>query len=344
VTAGSAASPDPSAALDPVAGTGSVTALDPAADAVGPAPANGEVLLRAEHIKKYFPVRTGILLQREIARVHAVDDVSFELRAGETLGLVGESGCGKSTLARCIARLFPLTSGSIVFEGRDISGLTRRQLRPVRRDLQMVFQDPYASLNPRKRVGTVIADPMRIHRWGTREQIKRRVSELLELVGLSPEHVNRYPHEFSGGQRQRIGVARALALHPRLIIADEPASASMSRSTQRAVVDLPEPDSPTRPSVSPSARSKEIRETACASPTVRLISPPPRIGKFFTRSRTSTSVPFAARAPLPASAPAASSSAARAASASPTSTSVQVGSNRPVAPPVSSPDRWQAAR
>jgi oligopeptide transport system ATP-binding protein len=195
------------------------------------------VLLRAEHVKKYFPVRKGILLQREVARVHAVDDVSFEIRAGETLGLVGESGCGKSTLARCIARLFPLSGGSIVFEGRDISGLTRRQLRPVRRDLQMVFQDPYASLNPRKRVGAVIADPLRIHRWGSREQIKRRVGELLELVGLSPEHVNRYPHEFSGGQRQRIGVARALALHPRLVIADEPVSA-LDVSIRAQVINL----------------------------------------------------------------------------------------------------------
>jgi oligopeptide transport system ATP-binding protein len=234
VTAGSAASPDP---VGTVAGTPSVTAPDPVADAVGQAPGNGEVLLRAEHITKYFPVRKGILLQREIARVHAVDDVSFELRAGETLGLVGESGCGKSTLARCIARLFPLTSGSVVFEGRDISRLTRRQLRPVRRDLQMVFQDPYASLNPRKRVGSVIADPLRIHRWGSRDQIKRRVGELLELVGLSPEHVNRYPHEFSGGQRQRIGVARALALHPRLIIADEPVSA-LDVSIRAQVINL----------------------------------------------------------------------------------------------------------
>ena len=181
-----------------------------AADASAiPANGDGELLLRAEHVTKHFSVRRGILLQREVARVHAVDDVSFDLRAGETLGLVGESGCGKSTLARCIARLYPLTSGSVVFEGRDISNLSRRQLRPVRRDLQMVFQDPYASLNPRKRVGTVLADPLHIHDWGNRQQIKRRVAELLELVGLSPEHVNRYPHEFSGGQRQRIGVARA---------------------------------------------------------------------------------------------------------------------------------------
>ena len=201
------------------------------------ADADGELLLRAEHVTKYFPIRSGVLLQHEVGRVHAVDDVSLDLRAGETLGLVGESGCGKSTLARCIARLFPLTGGSVVFEGQDISRLSRRKLRPVRRELQLVFQDPYASLNPRKRVGTVIADPLRIHKWGSRQQIKRRVGELLELVGLSPEHVNRYPHEFSGGQRQRIGVARALALHPRLIIADEPVSA-LDVSIRAQVINL----------------------------------------------------------------------------------------------------------
>ena len=137
---------------------------------------DGELLLRAEHVTKHFSVRKGILLQREVARVHAVDDVSIELRAGETLGLVGESGCGKSTLARCIARLYPLTSGSIVFEGQDISRLSRRKLRPVRRELQMVFQDPYASLNPRKRVGAIISNPLRIHKLGDRKKIKRRDS------------------------------------------------------------------------------------------------------------------------------------------------------------------------
>ena len=198
---------------------------------------DGELLLRAEHVKKYFPIRSGVLLQREVARVHAVDDVSLELRAGETLGLVGESGCGKSTLARCLARLYPLTSGSVVFEGQDISALSRRELRPVRRELQMVFQDPYASLNPRKRVGEILSDPLRIHKRGNRDQIKRRVRELLELVGLSPEHINRYPHEFSGGQRQRIGVARALALHPKLIIADEPVSA-LDVSIRAQVINL----------------------------------------------------------------------------------------------------------
>ncbi|HWM98922.1 MAG TPA: dipeptide/oligopeptide/nickel ABC transporter ATP-binding protein, partial [Streptosporangiaceae bacterium] len=175
---------------------------------------DGDLLLRAEHVTKYFPIRSGVLLQREVARVHAVDDVSLELRAGETLGLVGESGCGKSTLARCLARLYPLTSGSVVLEGQDISTLSRRELRPVRRELQMVFQDPYASLNPRKRVGEILSDPLRIHKSGNRDEVRRRVRELLELVGLSPEHINRYPHEFSGGQRQRIGVARALALNP----------------------------------------------------------------------------------------------------------------------------------
>jgi oligopeptide/dipeptide ABC transporter ATP-binding protein len=197
---------------------------------------DGEVLIRAEHVKKYFPIRKGIL-QREVARVHAVDDVSVEVRAGETLGLVGESGCGKSTLARCLARLYDLTAGTITFEGRDISRLKRRQLRPVRRELQMVFQDPYASLNPRKRVSTILSDPLRIHKYGDRAKIKARVRELLDLVGLSPEHVNRYPHEFSGGQRQRIGVARALALHPKLVIADEPVSA-LDVSIRAQVINL----------------------------------------------------------------------------------------------------------
>jgi oligopeptide transport system ATP-binding protein len=212
-------------------------AADLAMFADGADVAAGEVLLRADHLKKYFPIKSGILIQREVARVHAVDDVSLQLRAGETLGLVGESGCGKSTLARCIARLYDITSGSVVFEGADISRYTRRQLRPVRRDLQMIFQDPYASLNPRKRIGAIIADPLRIHRTGNRDQIHRRVLELLEVVGLSAEHINRYPHEFSGGQRQRIGVARALALKPKLVIADEPVSA-LDVSIRAQVINL----------------------------------------------------------------------------------------------------------
>jgi oligopeptide transport system ATP-binding protein len=181
-------------------------------------------LLEVRHVKKYFPIRAGIL-QREVAHVHAVDDVSFAVNEGETLGLVGESGCGKSTLGRTIVRLLQPTAGEIIFDGTHIEKLGTRKLRPLRREMQMVFQDPYASLNPRKRVGTIISDPMKIHDLGSRSEQKRRVNEILETVGLSPEHYNRFPHEFSGGQRQRIGIARSLALRPKLIVADEPVSA-----------------------------------------------------------------------------------------------------------------------
>jgi oligopeptide transport system ATP-binding protein len=181
-------------------------------------------LLEVRHVKKYFPIRKGVI-QREVARVHAVDDVSFTVREGETLGLVGESGCGKSTLGRTLVRLLEPTAGEIIFRGRPIQNLGTRSLRPLRSEMQMVFQDPYASLNPRKRVGTIVSDPMKIHGLGDRNERKKRVGEILETVGLSPEHYNRFPHEFSGGQRQRIGIARSLALRPKLIIADEPVSA-----------------------------------------------------------------------------------------------------------------------
>jgi len=183
----------------------------------------GDPLVEVRNLKKYFPIRQG-LLQRETGRVHAVDDVTFAVREGETLGLVGESGCGKSTLGRTIVRLLEPTAGSVTFEGRDISSLGPRRLRPLRREMQMVFQDPYASLNPRKRVGSIIGTPLKIHGVEKSER-RQRVQELLETVGLSPEHYNRFPHEFSGGQRQRIGVARALALRPKLVVADEPVSA-----------------------------------------------------------------------------------------------------------------------
>ena len=193
-------------------------------------------LIEVTNLKKYFPIRKGVL-QREVARVHAVDDVSFAVNEGETIGLVGESGCGKSTLGRCIVRLLEPTEGDVVFQGRSIGKLGARSLRPLRRQMQMVFQDPYASLNPRKRVGTIVSDPLRIHRIGDRKERKKQVEELLEAVGLSPEHYNRFPHEFSGGQRQRIGVARALALRPKLVVADEPVSA-LDVSIQAQMINL----------------------------------------------------------------------------------------------------------
>ena len=196
----------------------------------------GVPLIEIREVKKYFPIRKG-LMQREVARVHAVDGVSFAVQEGETLGLVGESGCGKSTLGRTIVRLYEPTAGQIIFQGTPIEGHGARQLRPLRREMQMVFQDPYASLNPRKRVGSIVGDPLKIHHLGDKKERKARVEELLETVGLSPEHYNRYPHEFSGGQRQRVGVARALALRPRLIVCDEPVSA-LDVSIQAQVVNL----------------------------------------------------------------------------------------------------------
>jgi oligopeptide/dipeptide ABC transporter ATP-binding protein len=194
-------------------------------------------LLVVENLVKHFPVTEGVIFQREVATVKAVDGVSFTLGRGETLGIVGESGCGKSTLARCIVRLLDVTDGRIVFDGRDITKLRGAELRELRRQLMMVFQDPYASLNPRKRVGFTVGEALEIHKLGTPAEIKRRVQELLDIVGLNPEHYNRFPHEFSGGQRQRIGVARALAVNPRLIVCDEPVSA-LDVSVQAQILNL----------------------------------------------------------------------------------------------------------
>ena len=194
-------------------------------------------LLVVEDLQKYFPVTRGIIFQKEIAQVKAVDGVSFSVDRGETLGIVGESGCGKSTLARCIMRLLDPTGGKIVFDDRDITNLSRAEIRPIRREMMMIFQDPYASLNPRKRVGFIIGEALEVHKLGTKQEIKRRVQELLEIVGLNPEHYNRFPHEFSGGQRQRIGIARALAVQPKLIVCDEPVSA-LDVSVQAQILNL----------------------------------------------------------------------------------------------------------
>jgi oligopeptide/dipeptide ABC transporter ATP-binding protein len=214
--------------------TGPVSETDPAPAA---AAADGDdVLLHAENLVKYFPIKgTGLFHEKEY--VHAVDGVSLSIRRGQTFGVVGETGCGKSTLARCIARLHDVTSGRIVFDGRDITKLSPRAMRPLRREIQMIFQDPIGSLNPRRRVGSIIGDPFAIHKLAAGSERKRRVQELMERVGLNPEHFNRFPAEFSGGQRQRIGVARALAFRPKLIICDEPVSA-LDVSVQAQVINL----------------------------------------------------------------------------------------------------------
>ena len=194
-------------------------------------------LLQVTDLVKHFPIKSGVVIDREVARVRAVDGVSLTLRAGETLGLVGESGCGKSTLSRTILQLTAPTSGSVRFDGQELVGRSARELRPLRREMQMIFQDPFASLNPRKRVGQIIGEPIQLHGLAEGAELKRMVQDLLDRVGLQAEHYNRYPHEFSGGQRQRIGIARAVGLQPRLIIADEPVSA-LDVSVQAQIINL----------------------------------------------------------------------------------------------------------
>ncbi|NLG78483.1 MAG: dipeptide ABC transporter ATP-binding protein [Firmicutes bacterium] len=196
-----------------------------------------EVLLEVKDLVKHFPITKGIVISRRVGAVKAVDGVSFHINRGETLGLVGESGCGKSTTGRLILRLIEATSGEIIFEGKNILKLGREEMRELRKDMQIIFQDPYASLNPRMTVGDIIGEPMEIHRIARGKEKDKRVRELLEVVGLSPLHARRYPHEFSGGQRQRIGVARALAVNPKLIICDEPVSA-LDVSIQAQVINL----------------------------------------------------------------------------------------------------------
>lgn len=196
-----------------------------------------EDLLKVEGLVKHYPVEQGVIASRLSKKVHAVDGVSFTVRAGETLGLVGESGCGKSTTGRCLVRLIEPSEGTVEFEGRDVLALKGKELQGLRRDVQFIFQDPYASLNPRMTIGEIVTEPLAVHRIGTLRERRARAKELLDLVGLNPEHINRYPHEFSGGQRQRIGIARALALQPRLVICDEPVSA-LDVSIQAQVINL----------------------------------------------------------------------------------------------------------
>ncbi|WP_328915868.1 MULTISPECIES: ABC transporter ATP-binding protein [unclassified Streptomyces] len=202
-----------------------------------PRPDSADKLLEVSGLQKYFPINGGFVFQRRVGDVRAVDGIDFHINSGEALGMVGESGCGKSTTGRLVTRLLEPTAGQVTYAGQDITHLSRKQLAPVRSEIQMIFQDPYASLNPRQTVGSIISAPMEINNVIPQGGQERRVRELLEIVGLNPEHYNRFPHEFSGGQRQRIGVARALALNPKLIVADEPVSA-LDVSIQAQVVNL----------------------------------------------------------------------------------------------------------
>jgi oligopeptide transport system ATP-binding protein len=212
--------------------------LAPSAQGSAPAsPARDRVLLSVRDLRMYFPITEGLILERHVGDVRAVDDVNFHIKRGETIGLVGESGCGKSTTGRTVLRLYRPTAGTITFDGLDITHLEGETLRRIRRRMQMIFQDPYASLNPRMTVGGIVGEPLVVHGIGTRDERRERVAELLDVVGLNPNFLNRYPHEFSGGQRQRIGVARALAVNPELIIADEPISA-LDVSIQAQIINL----------------------------------------------------------------------------------------------------------
>jgi oligopeptide transport system ATP-binding protein len=215
-----------------------MTVYEPAQTPAGPTQPSGETLLAVRGLKMYFPITKGVLIQRQVGAVKAVDGIDLEIKRGETLGLVGESGCGKSTAGRAILQLYKPTAGEVLFKGRDLTKLSAGDLRRTRRDVQMIFQDPYASLNPRMTVGDIISEPIKVHglRNG-RAAVRSRVQELLQVVGLNPNFANRYPHEFSGGQRQRIGIARALAVEPDFVVCDEPVSA-LDVSIQAQVINL----------------------------------------------------------------------------------------------------------